>query len=184
MSGRRWISGRAGALTALRLCLAPAVHAAVVAERPMLAALVFGLAVATDFADGWAARRLGEATPFGGLADHAVDAIFVASGTAALARLGALPAPLPALILAAFLQYALDSGRPGQAQLRASALGRWNGIAYYVIVAVPVVRDALGLAWPGRALVTALGWGLVASTVVSMADRLIARLRTARGSPA
>jgi hypothetical protein len=70
--------------------------------------------------------------------------------------------------------------------LRASSLGRWNGIAYYVIVAVPVVRDALGLGWPGRRLVMALGWGLVATTGVSMVDRLrrLAASRRARGSPA
>jgi phosphatidylglycerophosphate synthase len=184
MSGRRRGFGRATALTGLRLLLAPVLHAAVVAGRPVLAVFVFALAVATDFADGWAARRFGEATPLGGLADHAVDAIFVAAGTAALARLGALPAPLPPLILAAFLQYALDSGRPGRDALRASFVGRWNGIAYYVIVAVPIVRDALGIGWPGAGLLAALGWLLVASTLVSMADRLIARLRTARGSPA
>jgi len=39
-------------------------------------------------------------------------------------------------------------------------------------VAVPIVRDAAGLGWPGPALVAALGWLLVASTLVSMADRL------------
>jgi len=178
------MAGRATALTGLRLLLAPVLHAAVMAERPVLALLVFGLAVATDFADGWAARRFGEATPLGGLADHAVDAVFVTSGAAALARIGALPALLPVLIPAAFLQYALDSGRPGRDGLRASSLGRWNGIAYYAIVAVPIVRDALGIGWPGAPLVSALGWVLVATTLVSMADRLIARLRTARGSPA
>ena len=57
-------------------------------------------------------------------------------------------------------------------ELRPSRLGHWNGVAYYVIVAVPVMRDALGLAWPGAALVQAFGWLLVASTLVSMADRL------------
>ena len=59
----------------------------------------------------------------------------------------------------------------GSGSLRASALGRWNGIAYYVIVAVPLVRDTLGLAWPGPGLVRALGWLLVATTAVSIAER-------------
>jgi hypothetical protein len=64
--------------------------------------------------------------------------------------------------------------------LLGSALGRWNGIAYYVAVAVPLVRDALALGWPGPALVRALGWGLVATTALSMLDRsrrLRARMR-------
>jgi hypothetical protein len=37
---------------------------------------------------------------------------------------------------------------------------------------VPLVRDALALGWPGPRLVLALGWLLVATTVVSMLDRL------------
>ena len=83
-----------------------------------------------------------------------------------------LPVLLPWLIAAAFTQYALDSRVLSASGLVASRLGRWNGIAYYVIVAIPIVRDALALGWPGRALVSALGWVPVASTLVSMLDRL------------
>ena len=83
-----------------------------------------------------------------------------------------LPAALPPLIALAFLQYSVDSRLPGGRALRGSSIGRWNGIAYYVIVAVPIVRDALALGWPAAGLVTALGWGLVVSTLLSMGDRL------------
>ena len=48
----------------------------------------------------------------------------------------------------------------------------WNGIAYYVIVAVPVMRDAMGIGWPGAIWVRAGGWVLVATTVASMVGRL------------
>ncbi len=167
---------RANALTAIRLLAAPALFAAICAGEAWIATALFALPVATDFADGWVARRYGEQSPLGGLVDHAVDAVFVTSGCAALASLGVLPSLLPALVAVAFVQYAVDS-RPGPSRpLRASWLGRWNGIAYYVIVAVPIVRDALGLCWPGPALVSALGWALVASTLVSMTDRLLASL--------
>ena len=178
-----WLT-RANALTALRLALAPLLFAAIAAGRPLTASLVFFSAVATDFADGWVARRFREQSPLGGLVDHAVDATFVTVGTTALACLGALPLVLPPLIALAFLQYAFDSRLLGAAGLRASPLGRWNGIAYYVIVAVPVVRDALGLGWPGAGLVLALGWGLVLSTALSMADRLRLLACARRGSPA
>ncbi|MFP8881209.1 MAG: hypothetical protein VCE43_18045, partial [Myxococcota bacterium] len=60
---------------------------------------------------------------------------------------------------------------------RPSSLGRWNGIAYFVVLAVPIVRDTLGLAWPDRTFVTLLGWLLVVSTLVSIADRLRFSLR-------
>ncbi|TMA34049.1 MAG: CDP-alcohol phosphatidyltransferase family protein [Deltaproteobacteria bacterium] len=179
-------STRANALTLVRLLLAPAFAAAVLDRAPVFATALFFLAVGTDLADGWVARRYGEETPFGGFADHAADAIFVVTGTAALARTGVLPAPLPWLIAAAFLQYALDSRALTASGLFPSRLGRWNGIAYYVIAAIPIVRDALALVWPGPDLLRALGWALIASTAVSMADRLQTwrrRLRPEAGNP-
>jgi phosphatidylglycerophosphate synthase len=170
----------ADALTLLRLLLAPVLVACILAGEATWGALVFALAVASDFADGWLARRRSEATARGGALDHGVDACFVAAGLAALAWRGALPAALPPLVAAAFLQYATDARAPGGG-LVASRLGRWNGIAYYVALAVPLVRDALGLGAPGPALVRGLGWLLVATTLISMASRL--RLaRRARGS--
>jgi phosphatidylglycerophosphate synthase len=165
-------STRANALTLVRLLLAPAFALAVLSGAPIIATAVLTLAVATDFADGWVARRFGEETRFGGFADHAADAAFVITATAALARVGALPTLLPWLIGAAFVQYAADSRILSASGLFASRLGRWNGIAYYVIAAIPVVRDALALSWPGPALLSALGWALIASTLLSMLDRL------------
>lgn len=163
-------STRANGLTLLRLLAAPALAAAVLGGEATAAAALFALAVATDLADGWVARRYREATPFGGLADHAADALFVTVGSAALALRGELPGWLPVAIALAFAQYVLDS-RPAP-QLRGSSLGRWNGIAYFVAVGIPVVRDALGLGWPAPGLVRVLGWLLVASTVLSGFDRL------------
>lgn len=184
-SSRRWAT-RANALTSLRLLAAPALVWAIGTQHAGAAHALFWLAVATDLADGWAARRWGEATPLGGLVDHAVDATFVAAGATALAWRGVLPAALPPLIALAFVQYALDSRLLVARGLRGSPLGRWNGIAYYVIVAVPVVRDALDLGWPGPGLVEALGWALVATTLLSMADRarLVLAARKASRSPA
>ncbi len=179
----RW-STLANALTLLRLALAPGLVAAILGDAAGIGASIFALAVATDVADGRVARRRAEASALGGALDHAVDAAFVTAGTAALAARGALPTPLALLIAAAFLQYALDSRTP-EGALRRSRLGRWNGIAYYAIVAVPLVRDALGIGWPAPPLVRALGWLLVATTALSMADRLRLgrRSRRAPGSP-
>ena len=168
---------RANALTALRLVAAPALVAAICGAESALALAIFALAVATDFADGWVARRYDEASPLGGFMDHAVDAAFVTSGSAALALGGVLPALLPILIAFAFTQYALDSRVGASRPLRRSSLGRWNGIAYYVVVAVPITRDALELGWPPAALVSGIGWLLVGSTLLSMIDRLRASRR-------
>jgi phosphatidylglycerophosphate synthase len=163
---------RANALTLSRVLLAPVFAFAVFAGQPATATVIFWLAVATDVADGRAARRWGEVGEHGRLIDHCADAIFVSTGAGALAWAGALPWALSPFIALAFLQYAFDSRAAGEREPRASRLGHWNGIAYYVAVATPVIRDALGFDWPSPALVMALGWLLAASTAVSMASRL------------
>jgi phosphatidylglycerophosphate synthase len=174
----RWLT-RANVLSALRLAVAPALAAAIASGRPLAAAALLLLAIATDFADGAVARRYGEASPFGGLLDHASDATLVVLGLAALASRGEAPHPLAPLVAAAFLQYAIDSRALAGRPLRASRLGRCNGIAYYVLVSVPVVRDALALSWPAPVWTHAFGVSLVATTLISMLDRLLALRRPA-----
>ena len=171
-----WLT-RANGVTLLRLFMAPLLVVAIVAEEWAGAVAIFVLAVLSDLADGYVARRYSESTPLGGVVDHAVDAVFVTAGTGALAAAGALPAPLPPLIAVAFLQYALDSRIGPSRSLRPSALGRWNGIAYFAALGVPIVRDAFGWSWPGGELVMLAGWALVVSTLVSILDRLRALLR-------
>jgi phosphatidylglycerophosphate synthase len=167
----------ANALTLLRLALVPLLGAAILGDQALVAGVLFAGAVATDLADGAVARRRGEETALGGLLDHAVDATLCVVGLAAWACRGEMPALLAPLVAAAFSQYALDSrvlaGRP----LRTSRLGRWNGMAYYVLVGVPIYRDLIGLAWPVPVWMRAAGWLFVASTLASMTDRLLALRR-------
>ncbi len=179
-AGPRWRT-RANALTALRGVAAPALAVAVVEGLAGLALLLFAAAVASDLLDGRVARRFGEETPLGGLLDHATDALFVSVGLGAVAVAGEVPAVLPLLVAAAFLQYVADSRAAAGRPLRASPLGRWNGIAYFVLLGVPLVRDGIGLGWPPPGLVHFLGLVLVASTLLSMADRLRAWRRARRG---
>ena len=174
---------RANALTALRLVCGPLLVLALLEHAALTAAALFWLAVATDLLDGRVARRFGESSALGGFLDHVTDAAFVSLGLAALALRGEAPALLPALVALAFVQYTLDSRVIDGGALRASALGRWNGIAYFVPIGTVVTRDALGLAWPGRGLVLALGWLLVATTLLSMADRARALIRARRARP-
>jgi len=184
MQARRSLLTRANALTGFRLAAVPALVVAIHADAAWAATAVFALAVASDVADGIVARRFDEQSGLGRLFDHAADAIFVTSGAAALAVVGVLPALLPTLIAAAFLQYALDAKIARSSGPSPSTLGRWNGIAYYAIVAIPIVRDALGIDWPGPALVMALGWLLIGSTLLSMGDRVIwSRIRAALRNP-
>ena len=175
----RWKT-RANALTGLRLLGAPILAHAILAGAPLVAMSVFWAAVITDLLDGRIARRYGEATPLGGLLDHATDAAFVTAGLGAWACLGEVPVVLPWLVAGAFLQYTFDSRALAGQPLRASTLGRWNGIAYFVLLGVPVVRDGLGLSFPDAAFVGAAGWLLVASSLVSIGDRAWALVSSRR----
>ncbi len=170
----------ANALTILRLLAAPICAFLVFEARDFEAVIVFALAIATDFADGPLARKRGQSSAFGALLDHGSDATFVVLGVAALVSRGLAPTPLPPLIAFAFIQYGLDSRILDGQRLRASVLGRWNGILYFVFLGTPIIRNSLTWSWPDNAMILLMGWLLVASTAASMVDRLLA-LRRARG---
>ena len=171
-------------ITLSRLIAAPFFFCALLGESTGTAFVLFWLAVLSDVADGRLARARGEATVFGGLLDHATDASFVALALSALAMRGIVPGVLPALVLLAFVQYVLDSKSLAGHVLRASALGRWNGILYFVPPGIVVTRAMLGLDVPSDELVHLLGVALSVSSGVSMADRAWALLRGRRADDA
>lgn len=145
------------------------------------AAVLFVIAVATDMSDGIVARRRGEVSAFGGLLDHSIDALFVTVNLAALAAAGLITPLLAPLAIASFTQYVWDSKALSGAPLRASVLGRWNGIGYYVIVGTATIKHALDVAWPTSQIIGIAAWLLVVSTVISMGDRAYALWRIKKG---
>ena len=172
-----WITW-ANLLTLGRLCsIAPCVWA-ISTGRWILASLVFTLAVISDFLDGPVARRFSHATRLGGLLDHATDALFVSICLATLAWVGLVNVFLPVLVLAAFLQYTFDSKALSGQSLRTSWLGRSNGIAYFVAVGIPVIRNGLGWGFPPDTWIKLFAWVLVATSVLSMLDRAATLIRT------
>lgn len=168
----------ANALTAVRLVLLLPVAVALAHPAlltPGVLALMVAAAIASDYLDGPIARRTGTASPRGMLFDHTTDCLFVTGGLTGAACAGAITPILPALIPFAFGQYVVDSYVwSRRRQLRASFLGRWNGIFYFVPIVLittarlPVLAPIASLL--GRAS-AALGYLLAASTVASMIDR-------------
>ncbi|MBM3778155.1 MAG: CDP-alcohol phosphatidyltransferase family protein [Acidimicrobiia bacterium] len=175
----------ANALTASRLVLVLPLAVAFARPEflaPGLLAILLSVGMLTDYVDGPVARLRGTASSKGQLFDHATDCLFVTGGLAGAASAGMVTALLPALIPIAFGQYVVDSyvwGR--QKRLRASFLGRWNGIFYFVPLGIlagarlpfpPVFVSFL------LAVANALGYVLVISTLASIADRATTTIRT------
>ena len=175
----------ANALTAVRLALALPVAVALARPEllaPGIVALLIGLAIVTDFLDGRVARRQGTASASGMLFDHSTDCLFVTSGLTGASIAGSITPILPALIPFAFAQYVVDSYVwHRQRQLRASFLGRWNGILYFVPIALVV---GARLPFPGafasflRLAASGLAYLLAVSTVASIIDRATTPFRT------
>ena len=91
-------------LTGLRLLAVPVMAVVLVGEgqssRGRLIALVlFVGASVTDLADGWLARRWGQCTDFGALADPIADKALVGTALVCLSGLGVLPWWVTAVIL-------------------------------------------------------------------------------------
>lgn len=168
----------ANLLTTTRLLAIIPCAWAIHSERWSLAAALFVAAVITDFLDGPVARRYNHASPLGGLLDHATDALFVGTCLAALSVSAIVNPWLPGLVLAAFCQYMFDSKALGGQTLRTNWLGRNNGIAYYVLVGIPVIRNALELTWPSDLLIKVFAWLLLATTAASMLERAVVYLCT------
>jgi len=94
----------ANILTSLRLLLVPvfAVLLMKVPDRPSMvygAAAVFGLAAATDFVDGFIARRYNLITNFGKIADPIADKALIGTGLVLLSAQDVIPVWITALIL-------------------------------------------------------------------------------------
>lgn len=176
MAAKETIYTPANGLSAARLLSAlPCVYA-VATSNWGIAAAAFVFAIVTDMIDGPLARRRGEASRTGGLIDHSADALFCIAVLAALVMTGLYPVVLPFMIAAAFLQYVADSRVLAGKKLRASHIGRYNGIAYFVLAGTPIIRNLMGWSWPSDTILHGIGWVFVATTAVSMIDRLRARM--------
>lgn len=123
-------------LSLSRIALAAFMYWSVAGSHWYVAVSVLWIAIFTDVLDGYLARRQGTASPLGGLFDHGSDAIFVTATIAAHLNHGWTPALLVIMIPAAFLQYMLDSKTLAGQPLRASSLGRYNGISYFVFAEI------------------------------------------------
>ena len=166
----------ANLLTAFRFALIPGTALAVLFTDWWVASVLFTLAVVSDVYDGSLARRFNQQTLFGGIFDHTTDALFVAACCGALAAQGLINAYLWPLILLSFTQYVFDSKVLAGQPLKASIIGRSNGIAYFVLAGTAIGAEALHFIWL-MPLIAPTAWLLVVTSLISMADRALALWR-------
>ncbi len=155
-------------LSISRVLLAGIVIWGLVRDYVAVSLCAYVCALLSDLLDGRLARARGDVQRYGTLIDHGCDAFFVTTIAASGARLGLVPPLLPVCMALAFVQYALDAKSPA-AGLRASRLGRLNGVAYFVFAGMLIGVRHL---WPtGAPWLWVCGIALLASTIVSMVMR-------------
>ena len=148
-------------VTLIRVIAVPLVVSLILAGRPGLAGLALLVAALSDAVDGSLARRRGEVTQLGRVADPTIDAIFCGSSLSALALAGLLPAWVFALVV---LRYALLAAGAlwlrlwaGFLPVRATFAGRfYYFIQYSLLVGLPLMAAA-GNTAAGRWIPRALG---------------------------
>ncbi|MEZ5995345.1 MAG: CDP-diacylglycerol--glycerol-3-phosphate 3-phosphatidyltransferase [Hyphomonadaceae bacterium] len=127
-----------------------------------LALLLFVLAAATDWIDGWLARKLNAVTPLGAALDHAADKVLITCVLVALAY-AALPLTLVAaavVILGRDVAVAgLREGIAAQGKsLPVSPLGKWKAAAEMAGVGAFLVFQSGALLLAPASVVLGFNW--------------------------
>lgn len=155
-------------LTLARIAATPAIAVLAAAEYPVAAACLFALAGATDWLDGYLARKLDQATSFGAMFDPIADKLQVGVILALLLWMGSVPGWHAVAALAILSRETLVAGlREAMAGLGAAripssfaakAKTAVQMAALAVLLLAPAVADTrlqdlgLGLLWIAAAL--------------------------------
>ena len=162
----------ANAFTMLRVALVP-VFAWLLLFRdpplPVLAAIVFAAAAATDGLDGWVARRLDVVTGFGQFLDPLADKLLVGTALVALALDARIPWWAVAVILvrefgiSVLRVWLARTGRslPASSLAKAKTMSQISAVVVLTSL-TPNHPVALGFLWVAVALTLVSGWQYLA----------------------
>lgn len=146
----------------------------------LAASSVFAIAAATDWLDGYLARRLEQSTPFGAFLDPVADKLMVAVALVLLVQAHAniwltLPAAViigREIVVSALREWMAELG--ARAQVAVSSLGKWKTAAQMVALIILLGNP------PALTFIVLLGYGLLliaaALTLWSMVNYLRAAL--------
>src|SRR3954453_1197661 len=156
-------------LTVLRILLVPGVVAALLDETPngdLLAAIVFAVASATDWVDGWLARSRGNVPTVGKPMDPIADKLLGSAALVARVSLDRLAAWVAMVIIARELAVTMSRAAAGAQGVVISAK-RWGKVktAFQVATIFLLIANHSSPAW-----LEALVYVTVAVTVISGVD--------------
>jgi CDP-diacylglycerol--glycerol-3-phosphate 3-phosphatidyltransferase len=146
----------------------------------LAASSVFAVAAATDWLDGYLARRLEQSTPFGAFLDPVADKLMVAVALVLLVQAHAniwltLPAAViigREIVVSALREWMAELG--ARAQVAVSSLGKWKTAAQMVALIILLGNP------PALTFIVLVGYGLLlvsaALTLWSMVNYLRAAL--------
>lgn len=143
-----------------------------VAEQNLIATVAFLIAAATDWFDGWLARKLGQYSAFGAFLDPVADKLMVAASLVVLVQLERADAILAFIIIGR--EIAISALREWMAEIGArrsvavSFIGKLKTTAQMTAIPMLLYADAIG-PFNMRALGDWLLWIAAALTLWSMA---------------
>jgi CDP-diacylglycerol--glycerol-3-phosphate 3-phosphatidyltransferase len=138
-------------------------------SRELFALAIFLAAAATDFVDGYLARRLGQITTVGTLLDPIADKLLVSAALVSLVEIGRAPAWIVIIIIGR--EFAVSGLRSIAASagytIKASELGKTKMASQVTAISLVIA----GIRWPALAPVATVSlWVVMLFGVVSAAD--------------
>ena len=167
-------------LTVARILLIPVLVVALLGDTEngdVVAAIVFAAASATDFVDGWLARRREDVTNFGKLLDPIADKLLVIAALVSLVSIERLAAWVAMVIIAR--EVAVTVARAQAPEVIAAATwGKAKTVLQVAAIFFLILID------PSPVWVDALVYLAVAVTILSGLDFFVGMRRRAASEPA
>ena len=169
--------GLANWLTVLRLLLVPVFVTLIVYRKPGAAVLVFATAAATDWLDGWVARRQGLQSRLGAFLDPLADKILLTASFVTLTFRGIIPFWITAVVLSRDAFLALGTLLIHMVGGRIYPKPTWAGKLATFFQILTVLAGLLGYYWGVRRVPSALLWVAAGFTLVSGLQYLVQGMR-------
>jgi cardiolipin synthase len=162
-------------ITTIRILLVAPIAVALAHHQLLITILLFGIAAASDLADGFLAKRFGWQSELGAVLDPAADKLLLATVFVTLAYLGLVPLWLmaaavarDAIIVLGALLYRLCFG---QLNVRPSVVSKFNTLCQAAFIMAVVGSAEFSL--PPASVVTWLGALVFVTVTVSGIDYVL-----------